>query len=89
MQRTRPLSGVHIPLWEVRFRGRYRGQSGHGILHRICPLMIQSGHKKDLDPFKLALGCLSTPVPDQQQRWHESWWYRIVEQRCLPARRGA
>jgi hypothetical protein len=29
---------------EVRFRGRYWGQSGHRLLRRICPLVTQSGH---------------------------------------------
>jgi hypothetical protein len=26
------------------YRGRYWGQSGHALLHCICPLMTQSGH---------------------------------------------
>jgi hypothetical protein len=30
---------------EIRFRGRYWGQSGHALLHCICPLMTQSGHR--------------------------------------------
>jgi len=30
--------------FHVRIRGRYWGQSGHALLHRICPLMTQSGH---------------------------------------------
>jgi hypothetical protein len=29
---------------EVRFRGRYWWQSGHGFLHCKCPLVTQSGH---------------------------------------------
>jgi hypothetical protein len=29
---------------EIRFRGRYWGQSGHDLLRRICPLLTQSGH---------------------------------------------
>jgi hypothetical protein len=29
----------------IRFRGRYWGQSGHALLHCICPLMTQSGHR--------------------------------------------
>ena len=31
---------------DVRFRGRYWGQSGHALLHCICPLMTQSGHSR-------------------------------------------
>ena len=40
------LSGVKQtwPFAEVRFRGRYWVQSGHGVLHCICLLLIQSGH---------------------------------------------
>src|SRR4029078_9718544 len=35
---------------EVRFRGRYRGGSGHRLLRRICPLVTQSGHSRRLSP---------------------------------------
>jgi hypothetical protein len=29
---------------DVRFCGRCWGESGHGVLHRICLLLTQSGH---------------------------------------------
>jgi len=29
---------------EIRFRGRYWGQSGHELVRCICLLMTQSGH---------------------------------------------
>jgi hypothetical protein len=29
---------------EVRFRSRYRAQSGHAYLHRAYPVLTQSGH---------------------------------------------
>jgi hypothetical protein len=35
----------------IRFRGRYWGQSGHALLHCICPLMTQSGHWPRAYPF--------------------------------------
>jgi len=36
-----PLSGVKRtwPFVGVRFRGRYRGQSGHRLLQCTCPLV--------------------------------------------------
>ena len=37
-------ANVRFPFAEFRFRGRYRGLSGHDLLGRICPLMTQSGH---------------------------------------------
>jgi len=37
-------------LREVRFRGRYWGQSGHGLVQCKCPLLTQSGQTRgDLD----------------------------------------
>ena len=45
---TCPLSAVKRT-WsfsEFRFRGRYWGQTGHGLLQCKCPLMIQSGQQK-------------------------------------------
>jgi hypothetical protein len=46
LRRTRPLSGAKrtLPFARIRFRGRYWGQSGHAVLHCICPLLTQSGH---------------------------------------------
>ena len=35
----------------IRFCGRYWGQSGHGFVHRICLLLTQSGHLKQLVHF--------------------------------------
>jgi hypothetical protein len=37
---------------EIRFRGRYKELSGHGLLRHICLLLTQSGH-----------GCRSERVP--------------------------
>jgi hypothetical protein len=44
------LSGVKRtwPFAGIRFRGRYWGQSGHALLHCICPLMTQSGHRQTI-----------------------------------------
>ena len=36
------------PFAGIRFRGRYWGQSGHALLHCICPLITQSGHQRGL-----------------------------------------
>jgi hypothetical protein len=33
-----------VQISEVRNRCRYWGQSGHALLHCICPPMTQSGH---------------------------------------------
>jgi hypothetical protein len=33
-----------VKIGEVRNQCRYWGQSGHALLHCICPLMTQSGH---------------------------------------------
>jgi hypothetical protein len=35
---------------DVRFRGRYWGQSGHALLHCICLLLTQSGHRETSRP---------------------------------------
>jgi len=40
---------------EVRFSGRYRGQSGHDVLRRICLLLTQSGHGPDPEPWCLLI----------------------------------
>ena len=42
---TNRHAGLADPPLDVRFRGRYWGQSGHALLHCICPLMTQSGHR--------------------------------------------
>jgi hypothetical protein len=36
------------PRAEIRFCGRYWKQSGHAVLHCICLLMTQSGHRLTL-----------------------------------------
>jgi hypothetical protein len=35
---------ARLLIFDVRFCGRYWVQSGHALLHCICPLMTQSGH---------------------------------------------
>ena len=45
--------GFTLPFAGIRFRGRYWGQSGHGLLRRTCLLLTQSGHRSapEADPF--------------------------------------
>jgi hypothetical protein len=63
LHRTCPLSGVKQTrrFAEVRFRGRYWGQSGHDLLRRICLLLTQSGH--DGCSFARRRSCLSCRRP--------------------------
>ena len=37
---------------DVRFFGRYWGQSGHAVLHCTCLLLTQSGHRANSSPFQ-------------------------------------
>src|SRR5262249_22547161 len=39
------ICSVRASFAEVRFRGRYWGNSGHDVLHRTCLLLTQSGHR--------------------------------------------
>ena len=32
---------------------RFRGQSGHDVLHRTCPLLTQSGHSRRRASFQM------------------------------------
>src|SRR5262245_4543184 len=52
---------------EIRFRGRYWGQNGHAFLHRICPLMTQSGR----NPFQHAKLSGYDPKPGDPMKRRE------------------
>jgi hypothetical protein len=63
----------------VRYRGRYWGQSGHALLHCICPLMTQSGHC-DAGPTSNSItsGIQVHPCGRNHAgdlfRWAPTWW---------------
>jgi len=53
------------PYAEIRFRGRYWGKSGHGLLQRICLLLTQSGHQP-------APGALQVGAPTMMRPFRSS-----------------
>ena len=50
-----PFNGhaAYDPPVNVRFYGRYWGESGHELVHCTCPLLTQSGHQAGKSPAQL------------------------------------
>src|SRR6478609_297265 len=65
-----------MALCEFRFRGRYWGKSGHGLVHCICPLLTQSGHHGPMQGAPLAK--IETESRINVPR---TWCYLVAEDR--------